>query len=256
MQRDTAKTDIGGACEAFQTTHWSEIYRADTTDDGRRSIIIGTLLNRYWKPVYCYLRRKGYDNERSKDLTQGFFQEIVLSSSLLKRADKEKGRFRTFLLTALSCYVNDQHRKKSTRRRAPRGVVVSMDDHDMALIAEPPEDLSPENTFNYAWATELLDRVISLVREECLASDREIHWRLFHDRILTPILQNSEPPSIGQLCAKHGLQDRNGASNMIITVKRCFKRILDQQLKLSLESDSDIEQEYHDLLKFLGRGAG
>jgi len=256
MQRDTAKTDIGGPCEAFQTTHWSEIYRAGTTDDGRRNIIISALLDRYWKPVYCYLRRKGYDNERSKDLTQGFFHEIVLNSSLLHRADSEKGRFRTFLLTALNCYVNDEHRKKNARRRAPRGTIVSMDDYDMALTSKPPKDLSPENTFNYAWATELLDRVISLVKGECRSADREVHWCLFRDRILAPIFQNSVSPSIGQLCEKHGIQDQSRASNMIVTVKRCFKRILDQQLKLSLESGSDIEQEYNDLLQFLGRGAG
>ncbi len=256
MQRDTAKTDIGGPCEAFQTTHWSEIYRADTTDDGRRTIIISTLLNRYWKPVYCYLRRKGYDNERAKDLTQGFFQEIVLSSSLLKRADKGKGRFRTFLLTALSCYVNDQHRKKSTRRRAPRGVILSVDDRDMALTPELPAHLSPENAFNYTWATELLDQVICLVREECRSSGRETHWCMFRDRMLEPIFQNRTPPSIGQLCEKHGIQDQSRASNMIITVKRCFRRILEQQLKLSTESDSDFSREYNDLLQFLGRGAG
>jgi hypothetical protein len=130
-----------------------------------------------------------------------------------------------------------------------------MDDHDMAMTAEPPAHLSPDNTFNYAWATELLDRVISLTREQCLSADREIHWCMFRDRILTPIFEDHKSPSIGQLCAKHGIEDQSRASNMIVTVKRSFRRILEQQLELSLESDSDMEQEYNDLLQFLGRGA-
>ena len=111
MVGENAKTDIGGARESFQTTQWSAIYAAVTTDDNRRNLLIGVMLQRYWKPVYCYLRRKGFDNEGAKDLTQGFFSDILLNGTLLGRAKRSKGRFRTFLLTALDCYLSDEIRK-------------------------------------------------------------------------------------------------------------------------------------------------
>ena len=68
--RPEDKTDMGGLQEAFLTTHWSLVDNIDTSDDGDKNrAMIGLLLKRYWKPVYCYLRRKGYDNEQAKDLT-------------------------------------------------------------------------------------------------------------------------------------------------------------------------------------------
>ena len=100
----------GGQRETFLTTHWSLIEDVKKQPDKDRALI-GLLLKRYWKPVYCYLRRKGYDNEQAKDLTQGFFHEVVLNRHLLERADSKKGRFRTLLLHTLNQYLVDEYRK-------------------------------------------------------------------------------------------------------------------------------------------------
>ena len=90
---------------------------ARTGDDVHRKEAVGAILERYWKPVYCYLRRKGHDNEAAKDITQGFFCDVVLSRNLVPQADPTKGRFRTFLLTALDRYVIDRHRKEAAQVR-------------------------------------------------------------------------------------------------------------------------------------------
>ena len=66
------RTTMGGAGETFLTTHWSLIEHVQRHEDRDRALI-GLLLQRYWKPVYCYLRRRGYENEQAKDLTQAFF---------------------------------------------------------------------------------------------------------------------------------------------------------------------------------------
>ena len=95
---------MGGMGQAFLTTCWSLIGNIQSAGD-RNHALIGVLLEKYWKPAYCFLRSKGYDNEEAKDLTQGFFCEIVLNKNLVQRADQAKGRFRTFLLHALSQYV-------------------------------------------------------------------------------------------------------------------------------------------------------
>ena len=75
------QTDIGGVRDAFFTTHWSLIEGVKKHQD-RDQVLIGLLIERYWKPVYCYLRRKGYQNEQAKDLTQSFFHEVVLNRRL------------------------------------------------------------------------------------------------------------------------------------------------------------------------------
>jgi len=105
-------TDMGGAGGAFLTTHWSLINGIRSGDEGNLALI-GLLLDRYWKPVYCYLRRKGCDNEQAKDLTQGFFHEVVLSRELAQRAAQCTGRFRSVLLHALNQYLVDQRREET-----------------------------------------------------------------------------------------------------------------------------------------------
>jgi RNA polymerase sigma-70 factor (ECF subfamily) len=110
------QTNMGGKIEAFLTTHWSLIEHIQSDED-KDQALIGLLFERYWKSVYCYLRRKGYDNEQAKDLTQGFFHEIVLNRNLLQRADQTKGRFRAFLLHALDQYlINEKTRERAKKR--------------------------------------------------------------------------------------------------------------------------------------------
>jgi hypothetical protein len=107
-------TDMGGTVGAFLTTHWSLIEDVKKRPNEDRALI-GLLLERYWKPVYCYLRQKGYDNEQAKDLTQGFFHEIVLNLNLIQRANQSKGRFRSLLLYALNQYLMNEKRREHSK---------------------------------------------------------------------------------------------------------------------------------------------
>ena len=97
MKRHDPYTKIGGVAGAFFTTHWSLIDQVGS-DDHQDQALIGLLINKYWKPVYCYLRRQGHNNEQAKDLTQGFFYQVVLGRDLFNKADETRGRFRTFRL--------------------------------------------------------------------------------------------------------------------------------------------------------------
>ena len=120
-------THIGGTGGAFLTIHWSIVQAADRDTEARDAGLINLLMQRYWKPVYCYLRRNGVANEEAKDLTQGFFHEIVLEQHLLKKADAAKGRFRSLLLIALTRYVDDVRANESAQKRMPRDGFVSLD---------------------------------------------------------------------------------------------------------------------------------
>ena len=62
-------TDMGDTRETFLTTHWSLIDEVSSSDLDKNRALLGLLLSKYWKPVYCYLRRKGYNNEKAKDVS-------------------------------------------------------------------------------------------------------------------------------------------------------------------------------------------
>ena len=135
---------MGGPNHRFETTHWSEILSARTLVQARRREAIGAVLGRYWKPMYCYLRRKGHDNEEAKDLVQGFCLEIALGHDLIQQADPKKGRFRTFLLTSLSRYASNVLRAGSTRKRSPVGALLALEDVSENDMPEMFDEATPE----------------------------------------------------------------------------------------------------------------
>ena len=250
MMKYHDRTDMGGARETFLTTHWSLVEGAKENVDKDR-VLIGLLLERYWKPVYCYLRRKGYDNENAKDLTQDFFHEVVISRSLIERADQSKGRFRSFLLHALNQYLIDQKRKESAQKRIPPAKLVPLDLTCSPVLPDNINQLEPEQCFDYAWKTDLLERALNELKQWYLGRGMEAHWYLFRDRLLQPSLKGLEAPSFTELCSQYGIEDEIKASNILGTVKRKFQSILTKHVRLTVLSGEVAETEMEEMFRFL-----
>jgi DNA-directed RNA polymerase specialized sigma24 family protein len=248
------ETDIGGTAEAFLTTRWSLIEGIKKHQDPGQALI-GLLLERYWKPVYCYLRRTGCSNEQAKDLTQGFFHEVVLSRHLIERADPSKGRFRTFLLHALKQYVIDMGRRESILSNIPPDKLITLEITNLPVLPQTISKWSPEACFHYAWKSAILDQTLTAVEEDCLRAGQEMHWQVFRDHFLHPTLDDREPPPLKEICQRYGLNSEKIASNMVITVKRRFQRLLRKHLRSTVSSDTEAEEELKDFLKTWQFGA-
>lgn len=255
MSKFYDKTSMGAALEVFQTTCWSEIHDARTRDKVLQTAIIDKLLTKYWKPVYCYLRRKGYSNESAKDLTQGFFHEVVLGRELIQQADETKGRFRTFLLTALDRYVANVHRKETTSKRSPTDTMIKLKDTELPDLPKTQSRARPDQIFHYAWASELLDHVLVEVKDDCYQTGKKVHWQIFNTKVLGPIFGTGKSPSMTELCKKYGIDSEAKASNMIVTVKRRFRAILKRRLRQFVHSDSEVEEEFNELMKILSKSS-
>ncbi len=252
--RPRDRTSMGGPEGSFQQTHWTQIVAARSSDAARRKAALDHLMAGYWKPIYCYLRRKGCDNEKAKDLTQGFLQDVVLGRDLFSRADQAKGRFRTFLLTALDRYSVSMHRAESALKRAPAGGMVSLDGPDCPNLPESRNTVTPKQAFTYAWASSLLDHVLAAVKEGCLAGGQAVHWAVFYARVVQPIMEYCEPPPLSELCSKYGIESEAKASNMVITVKRRYQKTLREQLRQFVASDDDIDTEISEIMQILATG--
>jgi hypothetical protein len=214
---------------------------------------VGELLEAYWKPVYSYLRHRGFDNEEAKDLTQDFFQEIVLGRALIQRADRTRGRFRTFLLRALDRYLVSKHRKRTARKRIPPQRLIPLDEKGLGDLPLEAGPLDSEDAFNYTWVSELLDRLLREVKAECLCHGMAVHWELFHARVLRPLMEDGPPPALAELCAAHRIDEPTRVSNMIFAVKRRFQAALRRELRQSVASDAQVGPEIRALLEFLTR---
>jgi len=248
------QTDIGGEREKFLTTQWSLIANIKAGQD-KDKLLIGFLLQEYWKPVYCYLRRVGYDNEQAKDLTQAFFHEVVLNKDLVGRADKAKGRFRSFLLHALKQYATKQNLKERARKRIPKEKMVSLDVVEPPALPHSMVQASVEESFNYAWVSALMERVLSCVRAECVEQGMKTHWTLFYERVVRPVLNDQTPPSVAHLCQAHGIENTQTGSNMIVTVKRRFRAALMLTVRRTLLDGDQAPDEIEELLHFFGKSA-
>jgi len=244
------QTRMGGLSNEFARTPWTEIGRLRSTDTSNKRDLTGDLLRKYWKPVYCYLRHKGYKNELAKDLTQGFFQEVVLGRDLIKQADKAKGRFRTFLLFALERYLKSAHRRKTAKKRMPEGNLIPLEQVEPFDLPESASDLGDDDYFNYTWVSSLLDQMLDEVETECCTDGMTLHWQVFTERVLRPIMEETEPPPLEQICQRHDISDPAKVSNMITTVKRRFQSVLKQRLRQSVSSDADVHEELRELTQF------
>jgi len=243
---------MGGGNEGFPTTSWTQIRAIHSMDLVQRRLLLDQLLGRYWKPVYCHLRRKGLDNESAKDMTQDFFEQIILGRGLVDRADQAKGRFRTFLLTVLDRYVVDSHRRATAGKRISADGLPVIPLEDLPDLPADRMGEQPGQAFNYAWATTLLDEVLAKVETDCYHDGQSLHWEVFKARVLTPIIENTEPQPMVEVCQRLGIPDPSTASNMIVTVKRKFRSILLETLGEHTTCPSEAEEELHALMEALG----
>ncbi len=248
------QTKMGGDRSYFTTTHWSVVLEAGTHDVGRRQEAMNCLLGRYWKPVYCYLRRKGHSDDAAKDLTQGFFEEIVLGKQLIPQADPRKGRFRTFMLSALDRYVVSCHRARTRKKRCPKSELVSLDVFEDCGLPPQSKEMEPHELFAHVWAASLLDEVLEEVKQGCIRDGMQAFWELFREHVLEPITTGTSPPPLRDLCRRLGISDETKAANMIVTVKRRFQVAMRQMTRQHVDSDEEVDDEIRDLMQILSRG--
>lgn len=242
-------TEMGGNAYEFLTTQWSLI--EDIQEGDEDGALIARLMELYWKPAYCYLRRRGLDNEEAKDITQGFFHEIVLNRSLADRADREKGRFRVFLLHALKQYHLSERSRDRAQKRYPKGGFVDLSTDELETLPKAVSLETPEDTYHYVWLSGLLERVLSEVEEDCRKSGLSTHWSVFVDRIIEPSLGNASTPSLTEICKKYAIESEKTASNMAITVKRRFQTALRKHVRSTVTKEADISHELNEILRFL-----
>jgi DNA-directed RNA polymerase specialized sigma24 family protein len=156
LERSPARKD------RFATTHWSMVISAGRgrTAEGDRALAV--LCENYWFPLYAFVRRAGYSAEDAQDLTQDFFARL-LAQHFFAAADRQKGKFRSFLLAAMKHFLADQWDRAHAQKRGGRKTVISFDslDAETRYRLEPASDLTPEKMFEKQWALSLLEQVLS-----------------------------------------------------------------------------------------------
>jgi RNA polymerase sigma-70 factor (ECF subfamily) len=235
---------IYGDDASFQTTHWSMLDRATPEE-------MGDIVGGYWKPVYCYLRRKGHDPDTARDLTQGFFCDVVAARGLFHKADPSRGKFRGLIVTALERYVISERRRQGAARRRALNDAVSLQGFDGRLPEPADAARDPESAFMSSWAATLLESVLERLHARCRAKDEPAYWRVFEARVLKPILEGAEPETLSALCDELGVGPEHKLSNMLVTMKRRFQSELRTEVRRYLDREEEVDAEIDELMRCL-----
>src|SRR6266404_6266524 len=116
----------GTAAAQFTTTRWSVVLAARDTASPQADLALAELCRTYWYPLYAFVRRKGHNPPDAEDLTQAFFARM-LEKSYVAQADRERGRFRTYLLAALTHFLADEWDKARRLKRSGSREIISFD---------------------------------------------------------------------------------------------------------------------------------
>ena len=157
----------------FATTHWSVVLKAVQGESQHAAQALERLCLTYWYPLYAYVRRKGYDAHDAQDLTQEFFARL-LARNYLNVADRNKGKFRSFLLGSLEHFLAREWTKARAQKRGGGQAIFSINEMDpeSRYIIEPAHGLTPEKIFDRRWATTLLEQAMSRLRQESVANHK------------------------------------------------------------------------------------
>ncbi|MEZ5385321.1 MAG: hypothetical protein R3F13_07395 [Prosthecobacter sp.] len=223
----------------FDTTCWSLVAKAAGEQSQEVKDALNELCRAYWRPTYAEIRRRGHAPVDAQDLTQDFFARL-LRRDAFGRADREKGRFRTYLLGALDYFLVDVLRGKQALKRGGGAMVVPFVDEagESWFQQQPAYGSTPAEVFDQNWAVVLMDRALEALREEYHVTGRE---NLF--AALEPFLTaDSGDAGYDHVCGQIGLTPQAFAV-AVHRLRRRFRHCVRQQVEMTVADPADLEAE-------------
>jgi len=156
----------------FSTTRWSQVLMAADSSDSRVRDVMTYLCQSYWRPLYSYIRRRGFQRADAQDLTQDFFARLFEHPLA---ATPEKGRFRSYLLGAVRHFLANELDRRKAGKRGGGVSPISFDELNAAEGCqnwEPVDETTAETLYDRQWALELLDRTLSALQAEFASSGK------------------------------------------------------------------------------------
>lgn len=234
----------------FSTTHWSAVLSAGNADSSRASESLDKLCRAYWPPLYSYIRCQGHGPEEAKDLTQAFFAKL-LAKNFWARADPQKGRFRSFLLTALRQFLADERDRVETAKRGGEYSFISFDAQtgEDQFLEGTAANLTGEQQFDRQWAATVLEQARAKLREECAASGK----LGLYDRISLVEGQGQGATTIPHAVIAQELgMSVSAVKSAVSRLRARYGELVRQEVAHTVSDPSEIEAEIRHLLSVIG----
>ena len=231
----------------FDTTHWSVVLAASQRELPEAAEALEKLCRSYWYPLYVFVRRQGNSPEDAQDLTQSFFSRL-LEKNYLAKADRDRGRFRTFLLQSLKNFLINEWKHAGRLKRGGGVEFISLDPQaaEDRYAAEPANEANPDAAYEQRWAVTLIEQVLAALREEFNASGK---GRMFEE-LKGFVWGEKSTASYGEIAGHLNLSE--GTVKVAVhRLRQRFGELLRAEVANTVARPEDIDAELRHLMSVL-----
>jgi RNA polymerase sigma factor (sigma-70 family) len=232
----------------FATTHWSVVMRAGTTTTVDSMAALDRLCRQYWQPLYYFVRRRGYTEQDAQDLTQGFFARLLEKHSI-SAADRERGRFRTFLLTALENYLANEWDRAHRQKRGSGQQFLSLEHTENAEASYqhlPSDTATPSQLYDKRWAQAVLETVLQRLREEFEQRDGGGRFEV----LMQFLFSDRGEISYADAAARIGLSE-SATKSAIFRLRQRYGALFAEEIAQTVARPEELDDEIRALLSAL-----
>jgi DNA-directed RNA polymerase specialized sigma24 family protein len=244
-------TDVSTASQGhwFTTTHWSLVLNARDPSSPLATESLEKLCRTYWYPLYGYVRRLGEDEESAKDLTQGFFARL-LEQNYLAQVQRERGKFRSFLLAALKHFVADEWDKARSQKRGGGQLLISLDDTtcEDRHRPEPSDTMDAEKLYERQWALTVLEQARQRLKAEydrAGKSDLYEHLKIYESG-------DRNGPPYAEVAVTLGLGE-SGVKSAVLRLRRRHQELVREEVANTVETPAEVDAELRHLITVVSR---
>lgn len=226
---------------SFHTTRWT-LVRQSRGDDTSSQQALSDLCAIYYTPVFVFIRRSGFDEAEARDLAHDFFTHWLTSPQVLK-PQRERGRFRSYLLGAVKHFVSDSLDKARAQKRGAGQVPESITEVGASLA---DESLTPDLAFDRQWALTVLDRVLQSLADEFAQAGRDEHFAL-----LKPWLTGDEGERTQAEIAQQLGMNEGALKVAIHRLRKRFRELIRIEIAHTVGTETEAREELGYLLSVM-----
>lgn len=235
--------------QGFPHTRWSVVLAATQKSSPEADVALETICRAYWYPLYAFVRRSGQSPHDAQDLTQEFFQHL-LEKRWLDAADREKGRLRTFLVTALKHFMAKEWRRVSAQKRGGGQAHVPIDTvfAESRFAAEQATQLPAEAVFDQQWALTLLELTTLRLEAEFVAAGKVNEFAVLKSCLVTA------HRAIDYASVAIQLEMSEGAARVAVhRLRKRFRELYREEISQTLPDRAELDGELRYLAEILAR---
>jgi RNA polymerase sigma factor (sigma-70 family) len=236
----------------FPSTHWSVVLTAGKSHAGPQAAqaALAELCQTYWVPLYSFVRSRGYAVHDAQDLTQSFFAYLI-EHKIYAHVDRQKGRFRSFLLASLKNFLADVSDRERTLKRGGGQSFLPLHEEQIkeaeSLFQNHRGASTEDRLFDRSWAEALVTAGLERLSLDYRSEGKE---KLFNELRIFLAGSAGPLPAYAQLAARLGITESTLRSH-VTRLRARYREVLRAEVRQTVDTEAEVDDELHELLRVL-----